>query len=86
MSDRPYADEGEVRTTFEAIRDQIGALAGQLHEMDVRHTADHGRIEVQVKTTNGRVSRLEQYRTAAAAVVGLIVLEMGWILAIWSHR
>lgn len=72
---RPYADEGELRATLDALRNQIAAS-------DERHTADHNRIETQVLKTNGRVTRLEMWKYAVMAVVSLLVLEVGWLISL----
>lgn len=83
MSDRPFADEGEVRTSFEALRAQIA-------DMDRRHSDDHRRIEAQTTKTNGRVSnlerqvgRLDQFKAAAQAVIALLVIQAGWAIAVY---
>lgn len=60
---RPYADEGELTASLNAIRSQMD------------------RIEAQTSKTNGRVTRLEAWRYAVMAVVGLLVLEVGWLIA-----
>lgn len=62
--ERPYADEGEVKTTFGEIR------------------ATLARIEAQTTMTNGRVNHLEQFRYAVMAVVGLLVIQGGWLIAV----
>lgn len=72
---RPFADEGEVIASLNAIRSQIA-------ESDRRHTEDHARIEAQTTKTNGRVNRLEQWRYAAMAVISLLILEAGWAIAV----
>lgn len=50
---RPFADEGELQVSLNALRDQLASL-------DRRNTESMARIEAQTTKTNGRVTALEQ--------------------------
>lgn len=65
---RPFADEGEVVTTFAEIR------------------ATLARIEAQTVKTNGRVRDVEQWIAIGRAIGALLILEVGWFIAIGAWR
>ena len=72
---RPFADEGEVIESLRGIRAQIAS-------MDARQSAGLARVEEQTTKTNGRVNSLEQFRAQAMAVIALVILQTGWLIAL----
>lgn len=66
MSDRPYADEGEVIATFDAIRAQLTRIETQVLKTNGRVTS---------------LELWRAYLTGAVAVLGFLVGGFGlWIL------
>lgn len=68
---RPYADEGEVKTTFNEFRNTLARIEATVAE-----------VKVQTMKTNGRVNGLEQFRAQTKAVAALVVLQLGWLIAL----
>lgn len=70
---RPYADEGEVVTSLEAIRQTIA-----LNRLLAKEQLD--RIESQVRKTNGRVSKNERNIAFIFGGLSLLAALSGWMI------
>ena len=82
VTPRPHADEGEVITSLNAIREQMAADARRQNDFNVSLKADVAEVKAETKKTNGRVQSLEQFRFAAKAVIAVLVLQAGWAISV----
>ena len=72
---RPFADEGELRASLEAIRIQMASNR-------LEYIERLERIESQVRYTNGRVRGLEMWRSflsGGIAILGVVLGALGTI-------
>jgi hypothetical protein len=73
---RPFADEGEVIATVNALRNQITSINEHIADNRANTKEQLDRIESQTAKTNGRVTKLELRNAFLSG--GLALLALGF--------